>query len=183
MKKTIFSLVSFIFIAFTSFGQITANTTATTTAATSDKMYKHSGEVIDVKIIKVGENTITYKYPGEDAEQVIGKLAVSKIIYSSGRTEDVTEKVMVAGKDDWEKVQIVTDPAQVVGLKKGEEVRGKTSGMFSYNSAGSADKKAARKIKEAAAEAGAPFVLLTSDKSDGFGIKQSIKNGVLYTYK
>ncbi len=183
MKKTIVSLLSLILITVTSFAQITANTTATTPAATSDKMYKHSGDVIDVKIIKVGENTISYKYPGEDAEQVIGKLAVSKIVYSSGRTEDISEKIMVAGKDDWEKVQIVTDPAQVVGLKKGEEVRGKTAGIFSYNSAGSADKKAARKIKEAAADAGAPFVLLTSDKSDGFGVKQSVKNGVLYTYK
>jgi hypothetical protein len=182
MKKTIVSLLSLMLLAFTSFAQIAANTTATTPAATSDKLYKHTGDVIDVKIIKVGENTITYKYPGEDAEQVIGKLAISKIIYSSGRTEDISEKVMVAEKDDWEKVQIVTDPAQVVGLKKGEEVRGKT-GMFSYNSANSADKKAARKIKEAAAEAGAPFVLLTSDKSDNFGVKQSIKNGVLYTYK
>ena len=55
--------------------------------------------------------------------------------------------------------------------------------MLSYNTASSADKKASRKIKEAAAEMGAPFVLLTSDKNDGFGIKQSVKNGVAYNYK
>jgi len=30
---------------------------------------------------------------------------------------------------------------------------------------------------------GAPFVLLTSDKNDGFGIKQAVKNGVAYSYK
>lgn len=175
MKKTILSLLSFFLFAFA----ISAQTAATS----ADKMYKHSGEVLDVKVIKVGESTITYKYPGEDAEQVIGKLAISKIVYSSGRTEEISDKVMVSGKDDWEKVQILTDKDQVVGLKKGDEVRGKTSGMLSYNSAGSADKKATRKIKEAAADAGAPFVLLTSDKSDGFGVKQSIKNGILYTYK
>ena len=174
MKKTILSLLSLFLIACT---------VAAQTTASADKMYKHSGEVLDVKIIKVGEGTITYKYPGEDAEQVIGKLAVSKIVYSSGRTEDISDKVVVSGKDDWEKVQIVTDKDQILGLKKGDEVRGKTSGMLSYNSAGSADKKATKKIKEAAADAGAPFVLLTSDKSDGFGVKQSIKNGVLYTYK
>lgn len=175
MKKTILSLFPLLFAAFISFAQAPS--------ATADKMYEHSGKIIDVKIIKVGESTITYKYPGEDAEQTIGKLAVAKITYSSGRTEDVSDKVVIGGKDDWEKVQIVSDPSQVLGLKKGDEVRGKTSGMFSYNTAGSADKKAARKIKEAAAEAGAPFVLLTSDKSDGFGVKQSIKKGVLYTYK
>ncbi len=109
-------------------------------------------------------------------EQVISKLAVGKIVYSSGRTEEVSDKVVISDKSDWEKVQIITDKAQVVGLKKGEEVRGKTSGLLSYNTAGSADKKASRKLKEAAAEMGAPFILLTSDKNDGFGIKQAIKN-------
>jgi hypothetical protein len=145
-------------------------------------LYKHSGQVLDVKVIRVGDHNISYKYPGEDAEQVIAKLAIGKIVYASGRTEEVSEKIVITGKEDWEKVQVVTDNSQVVGLKKGEEVRGKTSGMLSYNTAGSADKKATRKIKEAAAEMGAPIVLMTSDKNDGFGVKQSIKNGVAYNY-
>jgi hypothetical protein len=177
MKKIILSVLSLFLVTYSTFAQTAA------TATPADKVYKHSGETMDVKVIKVSEFTITYKYPGEDAEQVISKLAVSKIVYSSGRAEEISDKVVVTGKDDWEKVQIVTDPAQVVGLKKGAEVRGKTSGMFSYNSAGSADKKATRKIKEEAADAGAPFILMTSDKSDGFGVKQSVKNGLLYTYK
>ena len=153
------------------------------TGFAQDKMLKHSGESLDVKVVKVGEEVITYKYPGEDAEQTIGKLAIASITYASGRKEEISEKIVVSGKDDWEKVQILTDKSQVVGLKKGEEVRGKTSGFISYNTAGSADKKATKRIKEAAAELGAPFVLMTSDKADGFGVKQSIKNGVAYTYK
>ena len=176
MKKTFASLFASLLLIATSFARIAD-------PAAADKLYKHSGEVLDVKIIKVGEQSITYKYPGEDAEQTIGKLAVGKIQYSSGRTEEISEKIVVSGKDDWEKVQIVSDNAQVVGLKKGEEIRGKTSGLFSYNTAGSADKKASKRIKEAAAELGAPFVLMTSEKSDGFGVKQSIKNGVAYSYK
>lgn len=153
-------------------------------AQKNDVMQKHSGEKLDVKVIKVGEETISYKYPGEDAEQTIGKFAVASITYgSSGRKEQITEKIVVTGKDDWEKVQILTDKTQVLGLKAGEAVRGKTSGMLSYNTAGSADKKATRKLKEDAAEMGAPFILLTSDKNDGFGVKQAIKNGVAYTYK
>lgn len=152
-------------------------------AQNNDKMIKHSGETLDVKVVKVGETTIIYKYPGEDAEQTIGKFAVASITYGSGRKETISEKIVVSGKEDWEKVEILTDKSQVVGLKKGEEVRGKTSGMLSYNTAGSADKKATRRIKEAAAEMGAPFILLTSDKNDGFGVKQAIKNGATYTYK
>lgn len=151
--------------------------------AQNDVILKHTGDKVDVKVLKVGETTITYKYPGEDAEQVIGKFAVASITYgSSGRKEVISEKIVIASKDDWEKVEILTDKTQVLGLKEGETVRGKTSGMLSYNTAGSADKKATKKIKEAAAELGAPFILLVSDKNDGFGVKQSIKNGVVYTY-
>ncbi len=170
MKKLMLSLVACMFMLF-SFAQ------------NADKMVKHSGESMDVKVVKVGETTITYKYPGEDAEQTIGKYAVSKITYGSGRSETITDKVLVSEKGDWEKVVILTDPSEAIGLKKGEEVRGKTSGMFSYHTAGSADKKATKKIKEEAAEAGAPFILMTADKADGYGVKQSIKKGYLYTYK
>ena len=153
-------------------------------AQTADKMKKHSGETLDVKVIKVNEETISYKYPGEDAEQTIGKFAVASITYgSSGRKEEITEKIVISDKGDWEKVQIITTISQVVGLKKGEEVKGKTAGLISYNTAGSADKKATKRLKEAAAELGAPFILLTSDKSDGFGVKQSMKKGVTYNYK
>ncbi len=151
--------------------------------AQTDKLAKHSGETLEVKVVRVGETTIIYKYIGEDAEQTIGKFAVGSITYASGRKETISEKIVVSGKEDWEKVEVFTDKAQVVGLKKGEEIRGKTSGFLTYNSAGSADKKASKRIREAAAELGAPFVLMTSDKSDGFGAKQSIKNGVAYMYK
>lgn len=171
MKKLILSLL------IASFGLLSF-------AQTGDKMKKHSGETIEVKIIKVNETTINYKYPGEDAEQTIGKYAVASITYGgSGRKEDISEKIVVSGKDDWEKVVILTDASEVLGLKKGEEIRGKTSGLLSYNTAGSADKKATKKIKEEAAEAGAPFILMTADKSDNYGVKQSIKKGVAYSYK
>lgn len=151
---------------------------------TADKMQKHSGETLEVKIIKVGETTISYAYPGEDAEQTVGKFAVASITYGkSGRKEAISEKVVISGKEDWEKVEIVTDKSQVIGLVKGEELKGKTSGLLSYNTAGSADKKATKRIKEDAAEKGAPFILMTSDKSDGFGVKQAMKKGIAYSYK
>lgn len=169
MKKTLLTLLT-AFFAFAAFSQ-------------NDKLIKHNGEKLEVKVLKVGETSITFKYPGEDAEQTVGKFAVASITYgTSGRKEEISEKIVVSGEDDWEKVQILTDKAQVLGLKKGEDVRGKTAGYYSFNTAGSADKKATRRIKEAAAKLGAPFVLLTSDKNDGFGVKQSIKNGTTYTY-
>jgi hypothetical protein len=176
MKRLTFTLLA-AFLCLGVFAQ-------TEVTVKSDVMAKHSGEKLDVKVLKVGETAISFKYPGEDAEQTIGKYAVASITYgTSGRKEVISEKIIISGKDDWEKVQILTDKNQVLGLKQGEEVRGKTSGLLSYNTAGSADKKATKKIKEAAAESGAPFVLMTSDKNDGFGVKQSVKNGVAYSYK
>ncbi len=171
MRKICLSLV-FVFGCFLAMAQ------------TADKMKKHSGETLDVKVLKVNETTIIYKFPGEDAEQTIGKYAVATITYgTSGRREEISQKIMVSGKNDWENVVILTDPSEALGLKRGEEIRGKTSGLISYNSAGSADKKATKKIKEEAAELGAPFILMTSDKSDGYGIKQSMKKGYAYSYK
>jgi hypothetical protein len=167
--------------------KITLNLMALLIGATAfcqnDVMVKHNGEKIEVKVVRVAETTIIYKFPGEDAEQTIGKFAVNTITYGgSHRVELVSDKITVNGEEDWEKVQILTDKSQVLGLKQADEVRGKTSGVTSFNTAASADKKATRRIREAAAKMGASFVLLTSDKASDFGVKQSIKNGVAYTY-
>jgi hypothetical protein len=155
--------------------------------AQADKMFKHTGETLEVKVVRVSDYSIIFKYPGEDAEQTIGKLAVEKIVYSSGRTEQVPEKVSVSGATDWEKVQVLEDKTQIIGLKKMDEIRGKTSGLLSFHTAGSADKKATKKLKEAAAEMGAPFILMTSDNDAraglGGGVNQGIKKGFAYGYK
>lgn len=153
-----------------------------------DIIIKHSGDSLKVKIIRVKDAAINYRFEGEDAEQIIGKLAVKKLLYSSGRTEDISEKIVVSGKEDWEKVQVVTDKEMVAGLKKGEEIRGKTSGVAGFHTAGSADKKAMKKLLEGAAEAGVPIILLTSEndaraQSIGIGTAQGLKKGIMYTYK
>lgn len=168
MRK-LFMLVAVLFSATFTFGQ-------------NDKMLKHTGEKLEVKIVKVGEFTITYTYPNEQAEQTIGKYAVAKIEYASGRKEDITEKVAVSGKDDWENVVILEDAAAAVGLKKQGEIRGKTGGLISYRTSGNADKKSMERLKKEAAELGAQFVLLTSEKDSRWST-QSIKKGFAYSYK
>ena len=155
---------------------------ATLVTFAQDKMYKHTGEKLDCKIIKVAEFVITFTYPNETAEQTIGKYAVAKIEYGSGRKEDMSEKITIADKDDWEKVVILEDVAAAVGLKKQGEIRGKTAGMLSYRTAGNADKKSMERLKKEAAELGAPFVLLTSEKDSKWST-QSIKKGFAYSYK
>ena len=155
---------------------------------TADKMSLHNGKTLDVKIVKVDEFVITYKYVDEDAEQTIGKYAVRQIEYgSSGRKEDVSEKITLRGPEDWERVVILEDKAAANGLVKKGEIKGKTAGLMSFHTAGSADKKATKKLREEAAELGAQFILLTSEGGHnaaqmGLGSSQSIKKGLAYSY-
>ncbi len=64
MKKAILSILSLLVICC-AFAQ-NGNSTTDKVITSSDKVYKHSGEVLDVKVLKVGEFTVSYKYPGED---------------------------------------------------------------------------------------------------------------------
>jgi hypothetical protein len=153
-----------------------------------DKIYKHSGDVVEGKVVRLDEYTITFKYEGEDAENTIGKYAVEKIIYGkTKRQEDVTEKIVVNGEDDWEKVVILEDKAFIAGLKKVGEVRGKT-GLINFQTGNTGDKKAQKKLKMDTAKQGCAFVLMTSDKttvganSNALGGTQAIKTGVAYKY-
>ncbi|HRN98385.1 MAG TPA: hypothetical protein PLA69_03595 [Flavobacterium sp.] len=158
-------------------------------SAQSDIITKHSGETVSGKGIRVEEYTIVYKYDGEDAENVISKYAIEKVQYGkSGRVEEMTEKIVINGEADWEKVVILEDKAYIAGLKKGEEIRGKT-GLINFQTGNTGDKKAEKKLKMAAAAAGCPFVLMTADKttvganSNMLGGSQAIKKGVGYRYK
>jgi sRNA-binding regulator protein Hfq len=156
--------------------------------AQADKIYKHNGEVVDGKVVRLDEYTVIFKYDGEDAENTIGKYAIEKIVYGkTGRVEEVTEKIVINGEADWEKVVILEDKSYIAGLKKVGEVRGKT-GLINFQTGNTGDKKAQKKLKMDAAKQGCAFILLTSDKttvganSNALGGSQAIKTGVSYKY-
>lgn len=176
MKKLLFILLSLVSVSV---------------FAQNDKIYMHNGKTIEGTVVRVAEFTVVFKYANEDAEQTVGKYAVEKIIYGkSGREEQVSDKIVVNSKDDWEKVVVLEDKSQVAGLVKIEEVRGKTA-FINYRTAAGSDKKAQQKLKEEAAAKGCQFILMTSDKdlnltgsnsSASLGSTQSVKKGVAYKY-
>ncbi len=49
-------------------------------SAQVDTIYKHSGETVEGKVIRLDEYTVVFKYDGEDAENTIVKYAVKKIV-------------------------------------------------------------------------------------------------------
>lgn len=157
--------------------------------AQNDKILFHNGKTVEGKVLKVEEFLVIYKYAGEDAEQTVSKLAVAKITYASGREEEISDKIVINGKDDWEKVQLLLDKSQIVGLKKVGDVQGKTMGFFSgYVSAAGADKRSVKKLLEAAAEKNCPFVYMTADKDAKSGAQtgsygaQGLKKGIALSY-
>src|SRR5690606_13723009 len=79
-----------------------------------DKIYKHSGEVVEGHVKKVGEFTVEFTYEGEDAITSLSRYAVDKIYYGkSTRIEDISDKIEITDDDDWPKVIILEDKSLV----------------------------------------------------------------------
>lgn len=176
MKNLLFGLMSVMFC-------LSVN-------AQSDQIFLHNGKNISGKVLKVAEHTVTFTYEGEDAEQVLGKYAVEKVIYGkSGREQEVSARVDISGANGWQNVIIIESLEEVAGLKRIGEIKGKT-GFINYRTGAGSDRKAQEKLQKEAAAANCPFVLLTMDKDidrkgaggGGFGQNQSIKKGVGYSY-
>lgn len=174
VKKMMF-LVAFVFGAITLFAQ-------------SDLITRHNGEVIKGNVLRENEYTIVYTYENETSENTISKYAVEKIVFGkSGRVEKVTDKIIVNGENDWEKVIILEEKSYIAGLKKVEEIRGKTA-FINMQTGNTGDVKAMKKLKMAAAALNCPFILITSEKttvgssSNELGGTQSMKTGVAYQY-
>lgn len=159
------------------------------TYAQIDTMFFHSGNVVPADVKKIDETTIVYSYAGEELEILTSKLSVEKIIYRSGRVEDISEKIEITGEEDWEKVIILYDKSETVGLKKVQDIQAKTKGFFSYFTSGAgSDRRASEKFLIEAAKLKCPFVLLLVDKDAKGGLQggaygnQSLKKGAVYSY-
>lgn len=164
-------------LALSFFALLLSTAFAGTVSAQTDKLFRHNGETANVKIIKVGEFTITYSYVNETAQQVISKYAVAKIEYASGRIEEITEKIKIGGKDDWEKVTLLEDKSCIVGLEKVGEID-----VWSYGwTSGNSDKRVTKKVKTAAANKGGQFIYVASEKSSAYS-GEAMKRAAIYSY-
>lgn len=174
MRKTMLALISLLFPLLVQ--------------AQADVIKRHNGESINGKVVSVEEYTVVFVYEGEEAQNTLSKYAIEKITYGkSGRVENVTDKITVRSEDDWEKVVVLEEKSYIAGLKKVEEIRGKTS-LINLQTGNTGDKKAEKKLRMAAAELKCPFIFMTSDKStvggssNSIGGSQVIKKGIAYKY-
>lgn len=161
-----------------------------TSHAQTDSIYLHNGTVVGGKVYKIAEQTVVFTYENEDAQQSYGKYAVEKVVFGkSGRVQQVSKKVVVRSKEDWENVLVIENTDEIAGLQRRGEVKGKTA-FINYRTGEGSDRTALKKLKMDAAAAGCEFICITTDKdidrkSDdggGFGQLQSIKKGIGYSY-
>jgi hypothetical protein len=151
----------------------------------NDIIVKHTGENFNVKIISVDEK-ITFTYLNENATQTIGKNAVREIIFSSGRIQQCSEKIVVKGEDDWGKVIITLEPDDIKGLVRKGEVLSSSSNSWNFKSKEGVDKKSTKKIKKDAAALKGHIILLqdqTKNNATFWDGASSSKNGVAYGYE
>ncbi len=153
-----------------------------------DKIVKLSGETIICKVKEITDDNIKYSYEGEDLLNNISKNVVKEIIFKSGRIQKFSKRIVINGKEDWEKVQITTLESDIKGLVKGEEMMAKANSGWSFANQGKMQKKAMVKLKKQAASKGyhIVFLITTTSKGGHYGISGGTKasvTGVGYKYE
>lgn len=157
----------------------------------SDKLVKLSNEALLVNVVSVNERDVSFTYPGEKVVNVLSKNQIKEIDFASGRVEKITEKVVIASEEDWQKVIVTTAESDVAGLVRKGEVRAKATGATALSNQANIDARATEKLKREAARMGAHIILIQAQNTQRgsmgnmFQTAQaptSLKQGVAYGY-
>ena len=153
-----------------------------------DTIFPLNGQSIPCKVAKVGETEIEYTFLGETVMNTVNKKQVSEIHFSSGRIQKISEKVLITGEDDWQKVILTTLPADVAGLVKKELIRGKATGFTTLSNIDNIKGRAEEEIKRTAASLKCHVVLIQTynERPGNYFTKTLPKvdiNGVAYCYQ
>ena len=154
--------------------------------AAQDVVVFHNGNTAKGKVSEVTELYIKFCYEGEDVVNTIGRASISEIRFSSGRIQQMSQKIFIESEKDWEKVRIVNDKNEVLGLRSLGQVEKHSSGTWSFSvTAGHFSEKTMKKIRKEAAARGGCIVLLLTQQSESAGFFKSghaSMTGEIYTY-
>jgi hypothetical protein len=146
----------------------------------------HNGNIAKGKVSEVTDLFIKFCYEGEDVLNTIGRSAISEVRFGSGRIQQMSQKIFIESAKDWEKVRIVTDKNEVLGLKSLGQIEKHSTGTWSFSiTAGHFSEKTMKKIRKEAAARGGCIVLLLSQQSQSGGLFQdghASMTGEVYTY-
>ena len=151
-----------------------------------DEIVFHNGNIAKGKVSEVTEQFIKFCYEGEDFVNIIGRCAISEVRFSSGRIQQMSQKICVENAEDWEKVRVVNDKNEVLGLKSLGQIEKHSSGTWSFSiTAGHFSEKTLKKIRKEAASRGGCIVLILSQQSKSGGVfsdGHASMTGEIYTY-
>jgi len=152
-----------------------------------DRIMTHRGDTIVCKISELTDNNIKYRFEGEDLLNNISKNLVREIKFSNNRIQKISEKVVINGLEDWQKVKITNLESDISGLNRKGEFTANAASGWSTTGEGKMQAKAMDKLKKQASEVGAHIVLIltTTSKGGGHGMSGGTKasvTGVAYSY-
>lgn len=151
-----------------------------------DVVVFHNGKTAEGKVSEVTDQFIRFVYKGEDVVNIIGRCAISEVRFSSGRVQQMSQKIYIDSPKDWEKVRVVYDKNEVLGLKSLGQVSKHSSGTWSFSiTGGHFSEKVLKKIRKEAANRGGCIVLVLSEKSKSGGVfsdGHASMTGEIYTY-
>lgn len=156
--------------AITIFILITASLCAQT-----HQLIKHNGVTVDINFIKTENNLIYFSFPQSLEKQSISKYAVAKLTEKSKTNPFIiSEKIQLNGKSDYNKV-VVLQKHETLGLKESGIItsfylgtKGESTLSFSDNGK--------KRLKQNAAQNGAPFIVILSNKPKDL-------KAAIYTYE
>jgi len=119
-----------------------------TVQAQTDSIFTRS-EVIPCTVKEIGEQNVSYSYPGEDVINKMYKNTIAKIVFRNGRVQTFEEfkalqPVLHAG--DHAKVQILTTEVETKGLIKLDPVVSKAKGATTLANTLAVQDRALRKL-------------------------------------
>lgn len=143
-----------------------------TSAFAQDVITMHNGTVAKGKVVENEPSFIKFIYEGEEVPSTLGKVAIEKITFQSGRVEECSQKIVIDDPNkDYEKIQVFREKDECVGLVRVQEFTEKSGGAWSLGmTAGKYEQKTIKKLQKKAASLGGCAILITSQESKGASI-------------
>jgi hypothetical protein len=135
----------------------------------ADTIYTFNKTIVG-KVKEIGHQEVLYCLPNEDLVYRLRVRSVLSISFGNGRKEVFNERKnlnIVNTSENWEKVELTTNPDEVVGMNKLDFISVKATGATVYSSVTNTQDRAFRKMKQAAAIMGGNVVLLNNQSVEG----------------
>jgi hypothetical protein len=153
-----------------------------------DKVITLIGDTIDCRILEFNGIALTFRLSSKDSVCYMTSGKIYQLLYSDGQIQNVSQRISISGENDWKKVIITYDTAEVEGLVKVGDLKATTKIISDEETV---LEKGEIKLKKEAAEMGAFIVLITYRYSHGlyshvvirYNNAKSVYRATAYTYK